>query len=86
MRRDEEKEEMVGCEGEAPGDRAGAVYALGLGLLWVLVEPLLPWMVRLISSFLSFSFSFSSSFTSSFNSSFSLSGQASTVSSEAMAA
>lgn len=58
------------------------VYALGLGLLCVLVEPLLPWMVRLISSF----FSFSSSFCSSFSSSFSLKGRASAVSSEAMGA
>lgn len=53
----------------------GAIYALGLGLPCVLVEPLLPWMVRLTSSFLSFSFSFSSSFSSS------LSAQASRVSS-----
>lgn len=63
---------------EAKREAQSGAYALGLGLLCVLVEPLLPWMVRLMSSFLSF--------CSSFSSSFSLRGQPSTASSEVMGA
>lgn len=59
---------------EAKREAQSGAYALGLGLLCVLVEPLLPWMVRLMSSFLSFC------------SSFSLRGQPSTASSEVMGA
>ncbi|TNN74453.1 hypothetical protein EYF80_015233 [Liparis tanakae] len=61
--------------GYSSARRRGAVYALALALFCVLVEPLLSWMVRLISSLLSFSSSsFSSSLRSSFSSSFSLRG------------
>lgn len=63
---------------ETKGGSQSGAYALGLGLLCVLVEPLLPWMVRLMSSFLSF--------CSSCSSSFSLRGQSSTASSEVMGA
>lgn len=63
---------------EAQGESQSGAYALGLGLLCVLVEPLLPWMVRLTSSLLSF--------CSSFSSSLSLRGQSSTASSEVMVA
>lgn len=81
-----EKRGEDGGEGGSGGDETwkakreaqSGAYALGLGLLCVLVEPLLPWMVRLMSSFLSF--------CSSFSSSFSLRGQPSTASSEVMGA
>lgn len=33
MRRDEEKEEMAGCEGEAPGGRAGCRLCAGVGVV-----------------------------------------------------